>query len=441
MAAFARAMSRTRSVGLLTAARYLSRTPAFYSAPLVLLIFTLSLSAYTASIAQTLDRHLAKQMYYETGTDVMLREFGNTYNNPDNRQPVYTFLPLEDFQRIPGVMAATRVARYPATVLRADNRPEDAIYLGIDRATFPNVAYWQSNFARARLGTLMNVLAQYPNGVLIDRDFAEELSLKLGDSFPLAVKGEHWSANLPVVLVGLVDLFPSWYPEKGSLIVGNNEYLTQQAGTEYPQELWLKTTPGADAENIVYAIRGYTIVIDREADQARLVESGLNTFIESWAAANQKIIQEQRRPERQGLFGLLSVGFVTAAILTVLGFILYALFSFRRRFIELGMLRAVGLSARQMRALLASELIFLVSIGLLVGTALGVLFSQVFIPYLQVGASLSAHYPPFVVEVAWPSIVQMYVLFGLLFVGALAVLAALLMRMKIFQAIKLGETT
>ncbi len=128
-------------------------------------------------------------------------------------------------------------------------------------------------------------------------------------------------------------------------------------------------------------------------------------------------------------------------MLTVLGFILYAMFSFRRRFIELGMLRAVGLSARQMAALLASELIFLIAIGLLVGTALGVLFSRWFIPFLQVGASLSALYPPFIVEVAWGSIVQMYVLFGLLFIGALSVLAALLMRMKIFQAIKLGETT
>jgi putative ABC transport system permease protein len=441
MAALARFMSRTRSVGLLTAARYLSRTPAFYSAPLVLLIFTLSLSAYTASIAQTLDRQLTKQMYYETGADMMLREYGNTYNNPDNRNPVYTFVPLEDYQRIPGVQAVTRVARYPASVLRADTQPQDVIYLGIDRTTFPSVAYWQSNFAPARLGTLMNVLALYPNGVLIPREFAEEQSLKLGDSFSIAVQGDSWSANLPVVVVGLIDLFPSWYPEKGPLIVGNKDYLTQQAGTEYPQELWLKITPGADAENIVYAVRGYTIVIDRAADQSRLVESGLNTFIKGWASANQKIIQEQRRPERQGLFGLLSVGFLTAAILTVMGFILYALFSFRRRFIELGMLRAVGLSARQMRALLASELIFLVSIGLLVGTALGVLFSQVFIPYLQVGASLSAHYPPFVVEVAWPSIVQMYVLFGLLFLGALGVLAALLMRMKIFQAIKLGETT
>lgn len=107
----------------------------------------------------------------------------------------------------------------------------------------------------------------------------------------------------------------------------------------------------------MYAVRGYTIVIDRQADQTRLVPDGLNTFIKDWTSATQTIIDEQRKPERQGLFGLLSVGFVTAALLTVLGFILYALFSFRRRFIELGMLRAVGLSAQQMTALLASELI------------------------------------------------------------------------------------
>src|SRR5258705_1336327 len=41
----------TKSVGLLMAARYLERTPAFYSVPLVLLVLTLGLSAFTASLA------------------------------------------------------------------------------------------------------------------------------------------------------------------------------------------------------------------------------------------------------------------------------------------------------------------------------------------------------------------------------------------------------
>ena len=41
---------------------------------------------------------------------------------------------------------------------------------------------------------------------------------------------------------------------------------------------------------------------------------------------------------------------------------------------------------------------------------------------------------------SWPAIFRIYVLFGLIFVVALAVLATLLLRMRIFQAIKLGET-
>ena len=152
------------------------------------------------------------------------------------------------------------------------------------------------------------------------------------------------------------------------------------------------------------------------------------------------IVDEQRRPERQGLFGLLSVGFVAAALLTVLGFLLYALFSFRRRIIELGILRAVGLSAGQMTLFLAWELVFLIVTGLVAGTVLGAWISDLFIPYLQVGAGPAARVPPFLVEIAWPAIFRIYALFGLLFVVALVVLVVLLRRMKIFQAIKLGET-
>jgi putative ABC transport system permease protein len=63
-----------------------------------------------------------------------------------------------------------------------------------------------------------------------------------------------------------------------------------------------------------------------------------------------------------------------------------------------------------------------------------------FIPYLQVGTGPSAQTPPFVVKIAWSAIFRIYALFGLLFVGALGGLAALLLRMKIFQAVKLGET-
>ena len=104
------------------------------------------------------------------------------------------------------------------------------------------------------------------------------------------------------------------------------------------------------------------------------------------------------------------------------------------------MLRAVGLSSMQMILFLASELAFVLLTGLAAGTGLGVAVSNLFIPYLQVGGEKAARIPPYLVAIDWGSVFQIYILFGILFVVALAVLAALLLRMKIFQAVKLGES-
>jgi putative ABC transport system permease protein len=191
----------------------------------------------------------------------------------------------------------------------------------------------------------------------------------------------------------------------------------------------------------VYAVRGYSIMLDQQADQNRLVENGLNTLVTSWSSTSLQILAAQKRPERQGLFGLLSVGFVASALLTVLGFLLYALFSFRRRFIEMGMLRAIGLSVKQMTMFLAAELASLILLGIGAGTLVGVFASKLFVPFLQIGSTAQAHYPPFQIEIAWLSIFQIYGLFIILFAAALGVLSAILLRMKIFQAIKLGESS
>ncbi len=156
--------------------------------------------------------------------------------------------------------------------------------------------------------------------------------------------------------------------------------------------------------------------------------------------ARETIAAEQTRPERQGLFGLLSVGFIAAAVLTVIGFLVYAVVSFQRRFIELGMLRAIGLSTRQMAAYLAGELAVLILTGVTLGAGLGVWASTLFIPYFQVGSDKTAQVPPFVVQVAWQQLGVILIIFGAMFVVAVAVLAVLLTRMRVFEAVKLGET-
>jgi putative ABC transport system permease protein len=93
-----------------------------------------------------------------------------------------------------------------------------------------------------------------------------------------------------------------------------------------------------------------------------------------------------------------------------------------------------------MTIFIAFELAFLIITGLTLGTILGTFISQQFIPYLQIGVREIDLVPPYLVEIAWSAVGEIYLLFALMFVVALLLLATILRRMRIFQAIKLGET-
>ena len=428
---------RTRAVGLLMATRHLARTPGFYTTPLILLVLTLSLSAFTASLASTLDSNLSDQMRYRTGADMQFLDMGednrdnsafieseqtstsDTNTDTESEGPRWFFLPLSDYLNAPGVEQVTRVGRYPANA-RLTGDDQSGIFMGIERAEFSQIAFWRKDFASESLGGLMNVLAATHNGVLVPSDFMLEQALHIGDILYLTVSTYDQDTDVYFTVVGDFELFPTWYPSEGPLFVGNLDYLFECAGGQYPYNVWLKTAPDAD-----YAALGDGVLSGEPLD---------------WEAPAVDILAEQELPERQGLFGLLSVGFAAAAVLTVLGFLLYALFSFRRRFIEFGVLRAVGLSAAQMTAFLGWELAFLILTGGALGTGLGAFVSKFFIPFLQVSVDEASRIPPYSVDIAWSAIFRVYALFGLLFVAALVALVAMLRRMKIFQAIKLGET-
>jgi len=427
MSAIAWLAARTKMVGLLLASRQLARSPGHYNTPFLILVFTLSLSAYTASLAQTLDQHLYAKTYYQIGADVRFTEVGEqnpspfpTPNSFSLRPEFFSFPPTE-YMKIPGIQAVARVGRYPARSATSTGGSQViGIFYGIDRVDFPKVAYWRRDFASEDLGSLMNALAAAPNAILVPAN----MGLGKGSPIKLTVTTDIGSVVLDATVAGTFNLFPSWYQEKdGPLFVGNLDTLFDQAGGESPYQVWAKAAPDMD----------YSLIRDFSLPD-------LNIRVIGWDATLPRILQVQQRPEQQGIFGFLFIGFAAAAILTVVGFLLYALFSYQRRFVELGVLRAGGLSRGQMGTYLAFELIFLVLFGGAAGTTLGIWMSNRFIPYLQIGTDVASRITPFRILIDWTSVLEIYGLFVVLFIVTWIILVILLERMKIFQAIKLGET-
>ncbi len=408
-----------RGIVAVTALRYLARTSRTYMGPVLLLVLTLSLSIFTASMAQTLDRQLFDQIYYATGADMQITDRGRPATDVDGF-PMLEFVSARDYLNIPGVQAITRVLYSSASVPTAQGAVQ-ANLIGIDRSNFAGIARWRSDFAAEPVGVLMQRL-ETPEGVLISRDLASENGLKVGDQLTLQVYGGRGSFDLPVKVAGVVTLFPTAYPEEGPFLVGNIGYMFAQAGGPYSYDLWMKLADDASRTDVELGIKNLGV-----------------DFIER-GYAPKDIVTERGRPERQGLFGLLSVGFVASAFLTALGFLFYSGLSFQRRFIEFGMLRAIGLSTGQLSALLAAEQALILGIGAIAGTAIGVSASQLFIPFMQVRSGSHAQTPPFLVGIAWERIGVIYAIFGIMLIGAVSITLLLLRRMKLFQAVKLGET-
>lgn len=417
----------TNNVGLLIVTRQLERAPGAYYLPLILLVCTISLGIYTSSFARTIDRYLYEQQFYRVSADLSVRVFSQ---NPaagipgggggNDAPPAY--MHISEFTSMPHVEGATRVGEYTAKA-RLTSGSVEGRFVGIDRADLGPVIFWRPDFAPIRLGYLTNALALQADAVVVSRAFMEDRALDIGDLLEVDIRsaGEVYKINLQIV--GALDYFPRWYPEEdGALFLGNLDYLFEQAQLELAHRVIARIGPDFNDREFTRAL------FDRGAAGVLLEEPGT------------KINREQSRPERQGLFGLLSIGFITSSIATMIGFLLYTVFSYRRRYVELGILRAIGLSQRSMILSVAWELGLLIVMGLAIGLGIGVLVSVLYIPYMQFVSSLEGTVPPYVVTMAWSEIAQIVALFLATFVLIMGILLAILRRMRIFQAVKLGET-
>ncbi len=421
------------------ALRQLSRSSSSHMGPLVLMVITLSLAAFVSSMAHTFDSSLEDSIYYEIGADLNLVESGEFTGETSSNQPrqtgtttqrptqpsdgpaVWNLLPVSDHLKLPGVQAAARVGRYEAE-LQVGGRRNSGRLIGVDRTDFPNVAFFRIDFAPESLIGLMNRLAPEPAALLVDRSTWERLSLSPGDQVQMNVTFFGERRTLGFEAAGIVDYFPSLYPSDGPFFIGNLDYIFESFGGLLPYDVWLRTIPGTDTGDVVRGLNQMGVVVVRTQD------------------ARQALQQAYTTPSRQGVLGLLSAGFLAASLLTVTGFLVYALLSFHQRFIQLGVLRAIGLSVSQMGAALALEQALLVFSGLTAGTGIGILAAFLFIPHLPMVGIDRPDILPSVVQIAWADILRIYAVFGTMFAVGVGATLTSLRKMKLFQAVKLGET-
>jgi putative ABC transport system permease protein len=427
----------------------IARRPQDYSSALLLIMISLSLAIFSATAAKTLDQWLYDSIQYGAGADLVIWEHppsaqassfaGSPADNAQTTSIVrnrnrlvssgLTMADLggesewsytrEQHRKIAGVEDITRVGRYPASFSSGFGELPAEI-IGIDRLEFPQVGFWREDFSNVSLGALMNALGADPNALIVPRQLAKAKNLQIGDQVSMKVNIFDQKYNREFTVSGFYDYFPTVYPQPEVVVIANLETIFGSPDSIVDYDTWFKLAPSANPKEV-----------------QKGVQDSLNLVPAISANAIEALQIEQEGIERVGLFGVLNVGFLTAGLMPAIGFILYSYASLRRRFIQLGILQAIGLSVRQLTGYLASEQLLLMGIAILGGALVGLLSSRLYVPFLQ---SEVQPIPPFQIfsglrEAAWLSLMFAIVLL-LTVLGTITYLT----RLKVFQAIKLGET-
>ncbi len=392
-----------------------ARRPQDHSSALLLIMISLSLAIYSASTAKTLDKWLYNSAYYASGSDIAIHEYvvqgaaNTTFGPPSSGDlsgttlsemdtGVEGYLSLEEHAQLPGVEGVTRVGKYQGSYSygAGDN---NAVFMGIDRLDFPKVAFYRDDFASQPLGVLLNALGANQEGMLVQTDMLQKVGLRIGDSLNVSVNIGSKPTDRQMMIVGTYDYWPTVFPSRTPTFIVNLDSLFDDPNAVVGYDVWMKLRPGTDLNNLTLGVRKM-IGLDRA-----VVKMNGNAYTDI-----QNMLEQ---PERVGLFGILNVGFFVTGLMPGIGFLIYSYAALRRRFIQLGILQAIGLSVKQLIGYLALEQVILMGLAILSGAAIGLLTSLMFVPFLQTGATPGAPVPPFKVLIGWIEAGWLSLAFGL----------------------------
>lgn len=233
------------------------------------------------------------------------------------------------------------------------------------------------------------------------------------------------------IIYGFVDYWPSYAPvttvkdsdglyktTENFLIVAHLSQLQSAWGIS-PYQVWVKTN-GSSQFLYNYAAETGTKFTVFEDASAELV-----------SLKNESVFQ--------GTNGVLTISFIIVLLLCATGFLIYWILSIQSRTLQFGIFRAMGMSKREILTMLVVEQIFISGTSIAGGVLVGQLVSKLFVPLIQIAYSTAERSIPLEIIDTASDYMRLGVVIGLMVVVCMIVLGVLISKIKITQALKLGE--
>ncbi|MDD9269155.1 FtsX-like permease family protein [Paenibacillus sp. GCM10023248] len=437
-----------------------SRSIIQYQFIMVFLIITIATGLFSASATRTINQNTTDKIHYASGADIVMQihwendappailfgaegseeeEETEETDTPAAAPPRVqysepSFLPFTQF---PGVEHAAKVFTRKDASFNKGKTSATVQLMGIDTKDFGETAWLRDNLLDHHINEYLNLIAKNPSAILISRSIADEYGVKVGDTITAG-----WSNVEPAsfTVFGIIDYWPSWNPNPGPgdtvsvttksgtttkvkkpmLIVGHLAYIQNNIALE-PYEVWMKLTPEAGSHSVYEAVSNHGYEIEAVID------------------AKQEQIKAIKDPFQLAINGVMTLGFIISVVVCFFGFLLYWVLSLSARTLQYGIFRAMGVSVGQLIVMLVGEQVMVSGAAIFIGIMTGNLASHLFVPLFELSFDPGTQVPPFQVTFDPRDTERLYGIVTVMIACGLAVLGHIVSRIRIHQAVKLGE--
>ena len=400
---------------------------------MIFLILTVALGIFSANTARAINRNTEERIRYNLGADAVITEAWKTSRvrvtdeetGEESTTTQYTEPEFERYSTLPGVELATPVFQRDSVQLRYDDSSTPEVHImAIIPDQFAQVAWFRSDLLPAHINRYINALSECQDGIIVSKSYADKTELKLGDVVEVKWARNNW---FETTVVAIVEYWPSLNPyEKGAsgeyrdFAVLNYDYVNIMTVTE-PYEVWLDLEDDADIAEL------YNAVSERGIVATRL------------DVASQLIISSKTDAVLQGVNGALTLGFITIMTMCFIGFLIYWILSIKGRTLQFGILRAMGMSFREIISMIIYEQVLVSGVSIFLSIIIGGIASDIFVPLFQVLYNVTDQVPPFRVVSQRSDYFKLYAIVLVMLVVGFIVIARLIKQININKALKLGE--
>ncbi len=431
------------------------RSSTQYQFLMVFLIITIATGLFSASAARTMNQNTEDKIRYKNGADIVLQvRWENDApvggGGAPGAQPAeeqvdldkvlsgeivpkrtqWTEPPFQPFTELPGVEHAAKVFVKPGATFEAGSKNGTFTLMGIETDEFGRTAWMKDRLLPHHFYNYLNLIASEPSAVLISKSLAQQQGLKPGDSIMVS-----WSGVKPhpFVVYGVIDYWPSFNPNPKvteesvdnkaiapAFMVGHLQYIQNNLSLE-PYDVWIKLKPDAERQQL------YDAIAEKKIPVTNIIDT------------REELRKAKNDPFTLAINGVMTLGFLISVIISFFGFLLYWVLSLFGRILQLGILRAMGISFAQLIGMLITEQILTSGAAIAIGMLCGNATSHLFVPLFQIAFNPTTQVPPFQVTFDPRDSLQLYVVVTFMITVGLFILGYLLSRIKIHQAVKLGE--